>query len=323
MQRCALLGKRGRIVLPPPAFRRSSRLTEASLIEPRPAPARKDRIPLGIAYMLGATVLFQGSGAAAKLMTEQYPVGEILFLRSVVGLLVCSLFILPATGFAVFRTERFGQHVARGAAQTAAQFFILLAMSLMPLASAVAINFSTPLWATLAAILIFRERVGGARWAALIAGFSGVLIISQPGVGAFQLASMYAVINAVLYGSVTAGVRGMTRTESAETLTMYQMWLITIFIVLLLPFGFVMPDWHDAAVMVGIGIAYAFGQYWWTRALLLAPTSAVSPFYYFSLIWAIGLGYLVWGDVPTISLLLGSVIVVGSGLFLLWREARR
>jgi drug/metabolite transporter (DMT)-like permease len=207
--------------------------------------------------------------------------------------------------------------------QATAQTLIMIALSLLPLASAVAINFSAPLFATLASAIFLREVVGLTRWTALLVGFTGVLVITNPGAETFQIGTLYAIGNAVLYGSVTAGVRGMTATESAETLIMYQMVLLTFIFAAFLPFGFIMPTWIDGSIMLIIGVANAFGQYWWTRALHLAPASAVTPFYYFSLVWAIGLGFLIWGDIPTISLLAGSAIVVGAGLFLLWRETGR
>jgi len=211
----------------------------------------------------------------------------------------------------------------RAFSQACSQTFIVIAFSLMPLAGAVAINFSAPLFATLFSALVLKEPVGPARLAALGVGFFGVLVVTNPGVGTFQIGALFAVANAVLYGSVTAGVRGMTATESTETLTMYQMVLITGFFVLLLPFGFVVPTWVDASLMALNGATNALGQYWWTRALHLAPASAVTPFYYLSLVWAIFFGYMIWGDEPTASLLVGSCIVVASGLFLLWREATR
>ena len=124
----------------------------------------------------------------------------------------------------------------------------------------------------------------------------------------------------MLYGSVTVGVRKMTATESTETLTLYQLSVLTSFFSLLLPFGWITPTPFDAALMVLNGVSNALGQYWWTRALHLAPASAVSPFYYLSLVWASALGFLIWGDVPTLALIIGSAVVIGSGLFLLWRE---
>jgi drug/metabolite transporter (DMT)-like permease len=200
---------------------------------------------------------------------------------------------------------------------------LLIAFSLMPLAGAIAINFSSPLWATLVSALIFREAVGGARWAALLVGFFGVLIVTRPGADTFQIGALFALANAILYGSVTAAVRRMTATESAETLTLYQLTLLTLFFALMLPFGWTTPTWFDLGLMAANGISNAVGQYWWTRALYLAPASAVAPFYYLSLVWALALGFLIWGDVPTLALLIGSAVVVASGLFLLWRETAR
>jgi drug/metabolite transporter (DMT)-like permease len=147
-------------------------------------------------------------------------------------------------------------------------------------------------------------------------------VITNPGAASFQVGALFALGNAILYGSVTAGVRGMTATESTETLIIYQMILLTIAYTLFLPFGWLTPTLADGSAMLALGVANFFAQYLWTRALHLAPASAVSPFYYFSLVWAMALGYLVWGDVPTPGLLAGSAIVVASGLFLLWRESR-
>ena len=150
-----------------------------------------------------------------------------------------------------------------------------------------------------------------------------MLLVAAPGADSFRLGAMYALANAVLFGSVTAAVRGMTTTESAETLTMYQMIFLTLFFGLALPFFFAWPTSTDATAMLGNGVINAIGQYWWTRALSLAPPSAVGPFYYFMLVWSAALGFIFWGDVPTLALLAGSAIVVGSGLFLLWHETSK
>jgi drug/metabolite transporter (DMT)-like permease len=199
----------------------------------------------------------------------------------------------------------------------------MIAFSLMPLASAVAINFSAPIFATLASIIFLKETVGVARWSAIIVGFLGVLIVTSPGTETFTIGALFALANAVMYGTLTAGVRGLTSTESTETLTLYQMLVMSAAFSLALPFGFVVPTWIDAGWLLLNGVGNGIAQYWWTRAIHLAPTSAVAPFQYFSLIWAMLLGFAIWGDLPTVSLLIGGAIVAGSGLFLLWRESRR
>ena len=284
-------------------------------------PERREHVPLGILYMIGATIVFAASSAASKWLVASYPIGEVLFTRTAVALVACALFIMPQTGLAVFRTRRLRHHVARSASQGCSQTFLLIAFSLMPLASATAINFSSPLFATLISALLLKEAVGLARWSALLVGFCGVLIVANPGSEAVQIGALFALANAVLYGSVTAAVRGMTATESAETLTLYQLALLTAFSALMLPLGWMSPTPVDAGWIVFNGVSNAIGQYWWTRALHLAPASAVAPFFYLSLVWASILGFAIWGEAPTISLVIGSAVVVASGLFLLWRES--
>jgi drug/metabolite transporter (DMT)-like permease len=283
---------------------------------------RQERIPLGIVYMLTATVLFAGSSALSKWLVAGYPIGEMLFVRAATALVGTSFVILPATGLGVFRTKRLRDHVVRGISQSCSQTFLVAAFSMMPLASAVAINFSAPLFATVAAIVFLKETVGPVRWGALIIGFLGVLLVTSPGVDTFQTGSLFALANAILFGTVTVGVRRMTATESTETLTMYQMVVLTAVFAVALPLGWVTPTLPDWGAMVANGLGNALGQYLWTRALHLAPTSAVVPFNYVSLVWAIMLGFLIWGDIPSTALLAGSAIVVGSGMFLLWHEAR-
>ena len=285
---------------------------------------RAEHVTLGILLMIGATFMFSVSSAASKVLVADYPPGEVMFVRTVISLIVVAMVILPRTGFAVYRTSKPGSHVLRAMSQTASQTCIILAFSLMPFASVVAISFAAPLVATLASAYFLREPVGGARWIALIIGFLGVLIVTNPGAETFQIGALFALGNAILYGTVTAGVRGMSGTESTDTLMMYQMTLLTFTFGCMLPLGAKWPaTGMDVLWMLVLGFANVIGQYWWTRALHVAPTSAVSPFYYLMLVWSLLIGFAVWGDLPTVSLLIGSAVVVGSGLFLLWREARK
>jgi len=285
---------------------------------------RIDRVPLGILFMLGATAAFAVSSALSKWQVTHYSFAEVLFIRALGSLATCSLLILPRAGLNAFRTHRLRDHVGRSSTQAVAQSLIIIAFSLMPLAGAVAINFSSPLFATLLAALWLKEKVGLARGGALIVGFLGVVLVAAPGAESFRIGALFALGNAVLLGSVTAAVRGMSATESVETLTMFQMVFLTLFFGLALPiFGFTWPTREDAVFLLINGVFNGIGQYWWTRSLSLAPASAVGPFYYFSMVWALAIGYLFWGDIPTLALLAGSGIVVASGVFLLWHENNR
>ena len=129
--------------------------------------------------------------------------------------------------------------------------------------------------------------------------------------------------NAIMVGTVTAAVRGMTGTEKTETLLMWQLTTVSLFHLPLLVFGFHWATPRDFALFFLSGISNLIAQYCWTKSLVLAPTIAVSPFFYFMLLWVTVIAYFVWGEIPTIPQIIGSSIVVAAGLYLLWHESKR
>jgi drug/metabolite transporter (DMT)-like permease len=292
-------------------------------VEPIAEHVRRTNIPLAIFYMVASGAVFSASNAASKWLIATYPIGEVLFARTLVGLLTLGAFILPVTGLAVYRTSRLRAHAMRACSQIGSQTMLLIAFGLMPLAGAVAIMFSSPIFSTLASSYFLHEKVGPVRWAVLFIGFLGVLVIANPGADTFQIGALFAFGNAVLFGTVVAGVRGMASTESANTLIMYQLTILTTVYAFALLLCFVVPTGFDALLMIASGVGNGGAQYLWTRAIHLAPTSAVVPFQYIQLVWAILLGFAIWGDLPTLGLLLGSAVVICSGLFLFWHETRR
>ena len=302
--------------------KRGPKITAAGGIDRKQGKTRSDDVPRGIVCMIIATVLFSGASAASKWLVGVYPVGEVLCLRSFASLIAGAAMILPVSGLSAFVTHRPRDHLARGLSQSISQLCLLLAFSLMPLAGAVAINFSAPLFAALVSIVWLKEPAGFVRGAALIIGFVGVLIVTNPGSNSLTLGALFALTNAVMYGTVTVAVRGMTRTESANTLVIWQLAVLAFFHSFLLLFGWRTPSTIDAAMLFGTGFTNAIGQWFWTKALQLAPAPAVTPFYYLMLVWALMFGFFIWGDVPSAGLLVGSGIVVTTGLFLFLREAR-
>ena len=288
------------------------------------APATRatgDRVLLGIALMVGATLFLTLANVLSKLLVARYPVGEVMMVRSTTALALCSLFVLPRHGWTVFRTAKPGAHLMRGLSQAISQTLTVAALALMPLASVTAIGFSAPLFAALVAILIYRERTDAVRAGTLVLGFVGVLIVTRPGAETLQIGALLALGNAVMYGSVTVAVRGMTKTESAPTLLMWQMSVMAVAHVGMLAFGFRTPLLADAPLFAALGCCHVGAQYLWTQALARAPASAVSPFYYLMLVWSVAFGALLFGEVPSPTLLTGAAVVMGSGLLLVAHEA--
>jgi drug/metabolite transporter (DMT)-like permease len=285
--------------------------------------ARRNQIPRGILFMIASTVVFAGVNAIVKWELAYYPVGEVAFFRSLSALAAVSLLILPRTGWGVLRTRRYRAHVQRGLSQFGSMTCMMVAFNLLPLGSAVAISFAAPLFTTLLSIVVLKEQVGIHRWSALVVGFIGVLVVTHPGASTLSVGAFFALANAILISSVAIAIRRMSATESTETLTIFQMSVITVCTLFLLPFGYRAPTWYDFLGLTVAGIGNGIAQYWWTRALSLAPPSAIVPFNYLSLVWAIILGFVIWGDVPSRSLAIGSLIVVASGLYILWRETVR
>src|SRR6201998_285116 len=301
-----------------PASRRSGAMTIADVTA-----ARRNQLPLGIAYWGGATVMFAGGNAVVKWQLATYPLGEVAFGRTLFAFLTVAAIVLPRAGWGVLRTRRYREHLQRGLSQFGSMLCWFLAVSVLSLGSATAIGFAAPLFTTLLSIVILKEKVGIHRWSALIVGFVGVLIITHPGAGTLTYGALFALGNAVLISTVAIAIRRMSLTESAETLTLYQMSIITLCTAGLLTLGFRAPHCGDVLMLALAGFGNGIAQFWWTRSLSLAPPSAVVPFNYLSLVWAMILGFAVWGDVPTPGLLVGSAIVVASGVYILWRETVR
>lgn len=287
-----------------------------------PVPTREE-IRRGIFYMIAAVVLFAAINALVKWQIARYPLGEVVFFRCAFALLSSIVVVMAQGGLPLLRTQRLGGHVSRSVIQFVSMTCIFIAFGMMPLADAVAISFSAPLFLTVLSIPMLGEKVGPYRWGAVIVGFCGVLVMVRPGSGTLEAGALLALANAVLGAIATIGVRRMTLTEASATLIFYQGITATILSVFMLPFGWVTPTFPDFLMLATIGLASGAGQYLWTQAFRFAPAAVAAPFNYTAMIWAMLFGYLIWGDVPTLALIAGALIVAASGLFILYRETRR
>ncbi len=289
---------------------------------PVPAP-RADDIRLGILYMVASVFLFSIQNAIGKWLAQSYPIPMLVFFRSAVALLPSYLLVLRAGGVRVLRTNRLGAQFGRAAIWGASNVASFFAFHLLPLADAVALTFAAPLFLTALSWPMLKERVGRERWIAVSVGFVGVLFMARPS-GAGNWAGIgFALLCAVSSAVGTLAVRGLTRTESTASIVFYTALFMTLGTLPLLPFYWVTPSFFGLVLFCSLGLIGGVSQYWTTLALYYAPAAAVSPFNYMALIWGSILGFAVWGEVPTLPVVIGSAIVTLTGLYLLRHEAFR
>ena len=292
-----------------------------------PVPSREE-VRNGIYYMLASVFVFSVVNALVKWESARYPLDEVVFFRCGFSLLPAFAYLARGGGAGLLlRTRRFKEHLGRGVLQFVSMLCVFAAFSLMPLADAVAITFSAPLFLTLLSIPMLGERVGPHRWGAVLVGFLGVLLMVRSGGGftggVASLGALLALASAAIGANVTIAVRRMTLTETSATLVAFQALIATALSLLLLPFAWTTPGWLDALLMAATGLCAGIGQFWWTQAFRFAPAAVAAPFSYLTMVWSLALGYLIWGDVPGPLLVGGAVVVALSGLYILYRETLR
>jgi drug/metabolite transporter (DMT)-like permease len=285
----------------------------------------------GVLFMLGACALFTLTNALVKALGNRIPFPEQMFFRSALAMPVVLVIVLRVTRgrdiAGVLRTKRFPGHLLRACTGTTAMGFSFYALTVLPLAEHTALTNTTPLFATLLAIPFLGERVGLHRSAAVLIGFLGILVVAL-GQGAFTgdmaSAGRWGLAAAVLQGVASAVttmlVRGLSATESSTTIVMWQSLLMTCITATALPFLWVTPSAHDLMLLVVIGLLGGVAQVMLTEAWASAQVSALAPYSYSSLVWAILFGWVAFGDMPGLLTLAGAALIVAASLYILHRE---
>jgi drug/metabolite transporter (DMT)-like permease len=274
--------------------------------------------------MCGAAGTFALLNAAAKALSGDLPVVELLWARTAGHLAFVVAAFGPRYGRQLFATQHPVLQLARSVLLMGSTAFNFAALRSIGLAIATTINFTAPFIVALLGVPMLGERVGLRRWLTIGVGFLGVLIVIRPGSNVAQFASLLALGTAVCYAGYQVLTRRVAATDPPETTVGYSALLGTVFTTMLLPFHWVAPaSLAQVGLLLSMGITGGLGHYLVARAYMWAPAAVVSPFNYVQLLGAALTGYLFFGEVPGPSLWLGAALVVGSGLLMAWSEARR
>lgn len=275
------------------------------------------RTTLGILLLNFGLLLLVVHDALGKALTMRYPIFEIIFLRSVFALPLVLLFLRWEQGSIQLRTGRFWMLTARGLLGVGSFSLFLVALKIMPLADTFAIFNSAPLLVAALSGPLLGEPATRRQWIAVLVGFAAVLFMIRSG-GAIPLTG--AAVMVVSVSCFSLGIiltRSLGRTESASMMTVFAMVIFVIAGGVSIPFAWTTPTVGDLGLMMILGVLAAGGMYCTFFAYKHGPPALIVPFQYLTLVWAVLIGYVIWRDVPDLSVVAAGVVVVGSGLFVL------
>jgi len=291
-----------------------------------------ERALKGIAFKVVSVAVFVAMSTMIK-AAGPLPAGEVVFFRSFFAMLPILTFLaLHGELSGGFRTERPFSHFARGIVGVTAMGFGFFALARLPLPEAITLNYAQPLLVVVFSTFILGETVRVYRWSAVAVGLVGVLIIAWPkltmvggaeAIDADELAGvMAALFSATASALAMILIRSLVHTEKTGTIVLWFSLSATVLSLLTVPFGWSALTPAQATLLVCAGMCGGLGQLLMTEAYRYAEASVVAPFEYTSMILGIAVGYVMFGDLPTIHMLVGGAIVVGAGLFIIERERR-
>lgn len=285
--------------------------------------AHKDNIILGMGAATAAFLMFSIMVVFAKLLSDRHSVIEIAFYRNLIASIpfLILVFAFGRRDILVIHSKPgfVGLRAVLGSVGLMATF---AAYSLMPLAETTVLMFTSSFFLPILGILILKESVGPWRWSAIIVGFLGVIVVSQPTGSVHAVGIAVALTAAFLHATMQIVLRYLGRYESPETITFYFVVVGALVTALPLPFVAVTPTVGEIPLLFGVGLSGAAAQWLLSIAFRNAPAAIVTVFNYSSIIWAILFGWLIWNEWPLPLVFVGAAVVIASNILVIWRESR-
>ena len=274
---------------------------------------------LGFLYMFMSICAFSLMDIIVK-WSVNYPIGQVLFFRGFFGI-IFYFFVIPRERLHNFyKTERPGLHFLRCFSGLIALVAIFVALRKLPLATVVSISFAAPIFTTIFSIFLLSEKVGIFRWLAVIIGFGGILIITEPGITELNIYYFFPIIFCLGLSYVAIAIRKLSTTEPVWLISFYFSLSITLLSFLTIPQGWVMPSIKDFLLLSMVGIFGGVANLWLSQSYKYSEVSLVTPLKYLALVFAVIFGYFIWDEVPTIKTLIGASLVIISTLIIFRRE---
>jgi len=271
--------------------------------------------------MMLSILLFSAMDATVKWLGTSYPTTQIMFFRCAVALVPVLVILWMRGGIGILRTRQKKLHLLRSLMGISAMGLAFYAFSLMPLAEAVSILHTAPLFMTALSVVLLRETVGIRRWSAVLLGFVGMLLVVRPGAGMLESGSLFMLAAAFLIGCTTIVIRHLSKIDDPVCITFY--FTVTGVIASLLGLllqGWTPPPTGDLALLTLVGLLGGLAQYLMTLSYQRLALATVAPLKYLTIVFSGVIGYLIWGDIPDLQSVCGIVLIIVTGLYTLHRE---
>ncbi len=279
---------------------------------------------LGILWMVVAMTAFIGNDAMIKSLGERLPAAQMIVVRGVMAISLIAVVAWKMGAMARIADVARGWVVLRASFEGIGTFLYLAALFQLPLANATAINLSSPLFIAVLAVVFLRERVDRLRWLTIMVGFVGVLMVIQPraeGFNAYAWLCLFATLIYAFRDLLTRKIPPATPSILVTLTTATVVWLMAV--VILVYEGWKPMQWRDVGLLAIASVFLSAGYYAVIAAMRYGEVSVVAPFRYVGLLWALVLGYVVWGDVPNLLAWLGIALLIAAGLFMLRQQRGR
>lgn len=286
-----------------------------------PGRSGRDHVMAGIGLMLTGIFFFALNDALGKWLVATYSVGQLLLIRSVAALVILVPFMRGDSLRAFRRMPRPGIQLLRAAFATFEVGCFYLALAYMPLADVMTFYLAGPIYVTALSPWLLGERVGWRQWLAVVAGFAGVMIALNPSAGSFTPAALVAIAGSLSFSLLMICTR-LVRGTSDLVLVTTQTAGALVFGAVTAPFTWVALDMRDALLLALLGATALFAHVCVNRSLKLAPASVVVPYQYSTIFWAVILGFIFFGDIPRLSVLVGAAIIIAAGIYIFLHERK-
>ena len=279
----------------------------------------------GILYMSVAVSLFPLLNAAVKYLTAELAIAVIIWFRYATHFIYMAASFAPRRGVRrLFTSARLGTQIVRSVLLLVATTLYVIAISHVPLTTAASISFTSPLMVVALSVPFLGERVGAHRWFAVIAGFLGAMVIIRPAGGVTHWSGFLVLGTAACYAVYQIMTRALAAHDKAETTSTYSALVGFLAMSAVMPFVWETPvGWLQWGLLLSLGLSGGFGHYLVVKAYQHGPAAVIAPFAYVQLVGATVLGYIVFGDFPDKWTWLGAAIIIGSGLYIIYREGVR